>query len=174
MAGYKVVLLNERFPSFLNNKIIKLLNVNYVVTQQELSKDIEANKIIINGCNLIPEICSLNKMSNEYWADEIALCTTATTLNCKICVYSGRNILEQLKNAGNIIKKCPQIKKHYKHKLKLLAFLPFCHIFGLVATFLWFSVFGRTIVFLPNLSSNSIVETVQKFEVTHIFSIPLF
>ncbi len=104
IAGYKVVLLNERFPSFLINKIIKLLNVNYVVTQQELSKDMETNKIIINGRNLISEICSLNKISNEHWADEIALCTTATTLNCKICVYSGRNILEQLKNVHKLKK----------------------------------------------------------------------
>jgi acyl carrier protein len=54
-----------------------------------------------------------------------------------------------------------------------LAFLPFYHVFGLFAVYFWFTFFGRTLVFLRDYSSNTIIKTCQKHCVTHIFAVPV-
>jgi len=172
MLGYRPVLLNCKLPSVLNNDVIRLTNCKEVILSTNDPKP-SINSIfysypekeIINSCSLYEP---------KEWGDEIAICTTASSMNLKICVYKGRGMTNQLMNAKYIIDHCPRIKKHYKQRLKLLAFLPFYHIFGLVATYLWFCSFGRTIVLLNDYSSDTILNTINFFEVTHIFSVPLF
>ena len=63
--------------------------------------------------------------------------------------------------------------KHYKGHLKQLAFLPFYHVFGLFAVYFWFTFFGMTLVFLRDLSADTILKTVRRHEVTHIFAVPM-
>ena len=66
------------------------------------------------------------------------------------------------------------MKKHYNGALKQLAFLPFYHIFGLVAVYIWFAFFSRTFVHLADMAPQTIVNTVKRHGVTHIFAVPLF
>ena len=57
--------------------------------------------------------------------------------------------------------------------MKLLMFLPLFHIFGLVASYFWFAFFGRTFVFLSDYSPNTILSTIRRHKVTHLFAVPL-
>ena len=50
-----------------------------------------------------------------------------------VCFYSGKELSEQVLCARSIVRECPRIADHYKDELKQLAFLPFYHIFGLIA-----------------------------------------
>ncbi|MCL2256538.1 MAG: AMP-binding protein, partial [Firmicutes bacterium] len=59
-------------------------------------------------------------------------------------------------------------------EIKILAFLPFFHIFGFVSVLLWYPFFGKTVVFLANIVPTTILSTCQKLGVTHIYSVPLF
>lgn len=171
MIGYKPLLLNTKLPYDINEKVLSTLKSNLVIVNNKTPMKLKCNFIRLPNKQTINDSLLLSK---EDWADEIAMCTTASSLNYKICVYSGQNMCNQMLNAKDIIKKCPRIKKHYKQRLKLLAFLPFYHIFGFVATYLWFSLFGRTIVFLRDYSSSTILYTIRRCNVTHIFSVPLF
>jgi acyl carrier protein len=76
-------------------------------------------------------------------------------------------------NTKKIVKTNSMAKKHYKGRLKILAFLPFYHVFGLIATYLWYSFFGRTFVFLKDYSTSTILKTVKKHKVTHVFAVPM-
>ena len=58
--------------------------------------------------------------------------------------------------------------------LKILAFIPFHHIFGFVAVFLWYTFFGKTLVFLHELAPKEILMTCQKLRVSHVYAVPLF
>jgi len=168
MAGYKPMLLNIRLGSKLNQEICDLLSIKYVFCDKDYGLNCE--NIYINNIDL----SQYEDMTTTFnWANEIALSTSATTLNVKICVYTGQDISSQITNTQYIVKSNSMIKKHYKGKLKIMAFLPFYHVFGLIATYFWFSFFGRTIVFLKDYSNETILKTAKKHKVTHIFAVPM-
>lgn len=168
MSGYKPVLLNVRLGQKLNQEVVELLNIKKIISDKEYLPDIDNIKI------LDVKLDDYDNITNEYkWEDEIALTTSATTLNIKVCIYKGSSIAEQIKNTKNIVKTNSMIIKHYNGRLKLLTFLPFYHIFGLIATYFWFSIFERSFVFLKDFSSDTILKTVRKHKVTHIFGVPM-
>ncbi len=170
-SGYKVALLNVRLPKEINEHIIDMLDIKDVISYKE---EFSINEIVINNSNnYLDEVINLEELNNPTWENEIALSTTATSKNYKVCIYKGSDLTYQALNAKSIIKKNSMIKRHYNESLKLLTFLPFYHIFGLVATYFWFSLFGRTFVFLNDYSSETILKTIQRHKVTHVFSVPL-
>lgn len=173
MNNGKPVLLNKKLPLNINQDIAKTLDIKYVVS--DIHVEDSFNKVLYfeNVNKLIPEIESLEEITNEEWEDEIVLNTTATTLNYKICVYEGEDIYNSIMNADCVLKRSKIVKEHYEERLKVLAFLPFYHIFGLMAAYFWFSIFGRTFVFLKDYSSDTILKTVQRHKVTHVFAVPL-
>jgi acyl-CoA synthetase (AMP-forming)/AMP-acid ligase II len=166
MAGYKPVLLNKRFNKQLNENVIQMTNISIIITDDVYDFNVDYIRPTIE------EIKSL-KVKEKYefnWANEIALTTSATSLDVKVCIYQGYAISEQIMNTKKIVKENPMVKKHYKGRLKILAFLPFYHIFGLVATYFWFSFFGRTFVFLKDYSTQTILKTIKKVAIKTINS----
>lgn len=163
-SGNKPLLINLRHPKSLSDGIIKKLGVKYVIGMSSSELDAE----FINFSDL-----SSNCEFRGEFENEIALSTSATSLNETVCVYTGKEISEQILCTEDILKKSSRISGHYKGSLKNLAFLPFYHIFGLVAVYFWFTFFGRTLVFLKDYSPDTILKTCRKHEVTHIFAVPM-
>lgn len=165
ISGNKPYLVNTRYPANLTNSIIKSLNIKYSLCVGE--SKLSATPIDILALKS-DKTCSLDDM-----ADEIAFSSSATSMNEVVCFYSGSQVAEQILNFEAIVKECPQIIRHYKGELKLLAFLPFYHIFGLFAVYFWFCFFGRTLVFLTDYSADTILKTCRDHNVTHIFAVPM-
>ena len=165
MSGNKPYLINLKYPDSLTNGILSRLNITKIITNKELT--LNADIIQIN------ELYSNGTLPKDLFENEIAFSSSATSMNEVICFYSGYQIAEQILNFKTIIKLEPRIKKQYKGSLKLLAFLPFYHVFGLFAVYFWFTFFGRTLVFLRNYSADTILSTCKKHKVTHIFAVPL-
>ena len=107
------------------------------------------------------------------WSDQLIVMSSGTSAQIKLCVYRGANFADQIEDSARIIAKCKQVKKFYDGALKLLAFLPLYHIFGLSAMYMWFGFFARTFVFLKDYNPDTILRTVRKHKVTHIFAVPL-
>lgn len=110
----------------------------------------------------------------DRWANELIVMSSGTSEQVKLCVYNGEKFFYQISDSARIIRTCAPMKKHYENCLKQLAFLPFYHIFGLAAMYIWFAFFARTFVLLNDLNPNTILNTVRKHKVTHIFAVPLF
>ena len=108
------------------------------------------------------------------WADELIVMSSGTSDKIKLCFYRGANFVDQIEDSTRIISNCKQAKAFYDGHLKLLAFLPLYHIFGLSAMYIWFAFFARTFVFLKDFNPDTILRTVRKTQVTHIFAVPLF
>lgn len=169
MAGYKPVLINDRLPEKLNKFVCEKLNVQTLVVNENTKTELEFKKILISR----GEVEKHKIIKNSNWENEIALTSTATSMNIKICIFNGKDFTYQVMNADRIIKENSMIKKHYGPSLKLLTFLPFYHVFGLIATYFWFSLFGRTFVFLDDFSPRTIMSTIQRHKVTHVFAVPM-
>lgn len=166
-SGNKPYLVNLRHPKSLINNLLKSLGVNYLFETTDLGYD---GKVILTS-TLDMECPKYYKFS---FGNEMVISTSATTLKEKLIFYSGLEIANQILNARQVLKENKQVKKHYHERLKQLVFLPLYHIFGFMATYMWFSYFGRTMVFLKDYSSNTILRTIRKHEVTHVFAVPLF
>ena len=173
MLGGKPVLLNKKLPLSVNQDVARLLSIKYVISDSHVENEFTSVIYFENINKIIPEIGALNEYESNDWGNEIALTTTATTMNYKICIYQGEDIFNAIMNAKGVLRDNKNVKEHYEERLKVLAFLPFYHIFGLMAAYFWFSIFGRTFVFLKDYSSDTILRTIQRHKVTHVFGVPL-
>jgi len=108
------------------------------------------------------------------FGSEILVMSSGTSSHIKCCGYTAEAVRAQLLDSGFVIKNVRAVKKHYEGELKLLALLPFCHIFGLGAVYLWFAFYSRTFVGLADLSPRTVQNTIKRHKVTHIFAVPLF
>ena len=105
---------------------------------------------------------------------DILVMSSGTSRHVKICAYGAAEFASQIRGSYDIICRCRQMKKHYHGQLKQLAFLPFYHIFGLTAVYMWFAFFSRTFVHLQDMAPQTVLNTIRRHEVTHIFAVPLF
>lgn len=165
MSGNKPYLVNLRYSPSLTNNILKTLNIRYTVCDKDYG--LESENIFISDLKGSASFC------HDYFEDEIAFSSSATSMNEVICFYTGYQIAEQVLNIEQIVKLEPRMIKTYKGQLKHLAFLPFYHVFGLFAVFFWFTYFGCTLVFLRDYASDTILKTCRRHEVTHIFAVPM-
>lgn len=168
MAGYKPMLLNVKLNNDLNNDIIKRLNIKYIICDKDYGFGIQ----LLNVSELDYDKLSYQETEFE-WEDEFAISTSATSMNIKICVYDGPSICEQIKNMHGIYKTNKLMSKGYRGQIKHIAFLPFYHIFGLMAEYFWFTLINSSYVFLEDYSSETILKTIRDYKVTHIFAVPL-
>jgi len=164
-SGNKPYLINMRHPKNLSQSIVEDLKITNIICMNAGELD----------CKYIEykSIGEKNSLCTAKFEDEIAISSSATSLNETICFYNGYSIAKQLFNAEAILKESKRMAAHYKGNLKQLAFLPFYHIFGLTAVYMWFTFFNRTIVFLKDYSADTILQTCRKHKVTHIFAVPL-
>lgn len=165
-AGYRPLLMNRRLPKPVLAKALD---------------DTDARAVIADEPVFDRPTCSPGSLRSDtpltlpaVFGDELLVMSSGTSENLKICAYSANELYYQILESYRIIRTCAPLKKHYHGRLKLLTFLPFYHIFGLVAVYIWFAFFSRTFVHLEDMAPDTIVNTVKRHEVTHIFAVPLF
>lgn len=161
MAGYRPALINMRMSEEIREKEKLSCSAVLVLTDTEKGGALNAKTLL-----------SFDPISEPIWENEIAIFTSGTTGQPKTVIYNGAAICEQLLLSGDILKKNPSIKYNRKLEIRQVAFLPFYHIFGLMASLLWFSFFGRTFVFLPDMDEKTIQHVCSRHRVTHFFAVP--
>ena len=167
-AGFKPILLNTRHNISINNDIIKEMDPVFVVSEDaRIDKAVSVKDLLEAGKSVKFDKSMVN------WADEIILITSGSTSKPKIISHSGKTICLQVEMSADIVKANQSIQYNAKLDIHNLAFLPFYHIFGLIATLMWFMFFGRGFVFLPKYDAQSIQFVCKRVGVTHFFAIPL-
>lgn len=167
LAGYNPLLLNKRLSYDVLNKALKDTDAVLVISG-------ENNKFCVETLRLDRLDSTFKITGLDVPGEAIFVMSSGTTNSVKLCAYTAEEFKTILLQSNDIINGCPLIKKHYKGELKLLAFLPFYHIFGLVAVYTWFAFYSRTFVGLKNLVPSTIQNTIRRHHVTHIFAVPLF
>ena len=163
-SGNKPYLVNCRHPKSLADSALKRLDIKYAIG--DVAGRLDAEYIDIDSLR------TSNRFDGEF-ENELALSTSATSLKEVICFYTGKELCAQILNVKTFIGKYPEIANQYKGRIKNLAFLPFYHVFGLIAVYFWFTFFGQTVVFLKNYSADTILKTCKKHNVTHVFAVPM-
>lgn len=171
MSGNYPYLINLRQPFSFSSEILKLLGSDTIVyLDQQPDTDIKC----LSYEELTADAESV--CSDMPFGDYFAISTSGTTLQKKVCIYSGKEVVSQIMNAEPIMRENSDLvigKTGYKPP-KQLVFLPLYHIFGLEAVFLWYSMWQSVFVFPPDMSPDHLLHTVRDCGVTHIYAVPLF
>ncbi|MCR5491520.1 MAG: AMP-binding protein [Bacilli bacterium] len=105
------------------------------------------------------------------WANHVIFCSSGTTGAAKMMVYTGKNLCAQIVASIEMPNKTVDLM--YPGPIRNLAMLPFHHIFGFVAVYLWYTYYGKTIVYPSSMSTSDILYAVKKGKCTHVYSVPM-
>lgn len=164
MAGFCPLLINTKTDETINRELMISMNISALISKESFEGF---------NCFYPDNLLSPNISIEPDWSDRIVLCSSGTSGTPKMCIFDGASISSQILNSRHILRNNPTIKHNNKGEATVLAFLPFYHIFGLVSNLMWFSFFGRTLVFLKDYSPETILSTCKRHGVTHLFAIPL-
>lgn len=164
--GYKPLLMNLRLSNERLEGILQEYGVRAVISggmQFATAKTLLFQDLLVET----------DGEAEADFAEEIYFMSSGTTETIKLCAYTAENFFYQIVDSGYIIQHCHPLITHYEGQLKLLALLPFYHVFGFIAVYLWFGFFSRTFVFLKDLRPQTLLSTIRKHKITHIFAVPL-
>ena len=165
ICGYRPLLMNTSFSEELLEKIIAEQGVCAVISD---GKKFSVRTVLADDVTAPSD----KPFEERPFGEEVLFMSSGTTDKVKLCAYNGENFFYQVCDSYNIVKQCPSISTHYKGELKQLALLPFYHVFGFIAVYLWFGFFSRTFVFLKDMNPTTIQNTIKKHKVTHFFAVP--
>ena len=164
-CGFRPLLLNMRLGDESLEYALDITNAIGVISK---------GKIFSCPTLLEKELYEIREVNVEgKFGEELFVMSSGTSDNVKICAYSAIEIINIIAQSKAIILSSKRVQKFYDGELKLLAFLPFYHIFGFVAVYLWFGFYARTFVKLNDLNPVTIQNTIKRHRVTHIFAVPL-
>lgn len=167
MSGKRVLLIDGKLAKENTLNLLQKSNAVAIVTGDIF--EYEGFKTI--NYHSLKETKENNKFV-ENWANEVVFCSSGTTGEVKLMIFNGENMCHQIASAISMPETTLDIM--YREEINILAFIPFHHIFGFVAVFLWYTFFGKNIVFIKDNSPKEIMLTCQKCDVSHVYGVPLF
>ncbi len=166
-SGYEVLLIDARLPFENTENLLSQADAKAIIASEENSYKVPLFRL--NDIIASPEK-ALDATSP--WGNKALFCSSGTTGEAKIMAMDGENMVAQIQSARTL----PQNNLLIMHpgNIRILAMIPFHHIFGFVAVFLWYSYFGKAIVYPNSISSKDLLKAVHDAKVTHLYSVPLF
>ncbi len=166
-AGFSALLLSEKLDAQTLAECLTQAGCKYALGYApDGFRGMSAEELKTARAETDADLCSV-------WGDEIILATSGTTGKPKLAAFDGSAVCAQILNSGYVLSRCRDISRFWHGEMRQLAFLPFSHVFGLSACFLWFTIFGRTFVFLNDMRPETILRACRLHSVTHIFGVPL-
>ena len=169
MSGFKPLLIDARTSKEGTQNLINQSHAVGIISDDVYSYNV--NKICIDDF----ECEDPTGEFSPNWENEVIFCSSGTTGDVKLMIYNGENIVHQIAASLDM----PETTKDIMYpkcfgKVKILAMIPFHHIFGFVAVNLWYTWYGKTLVFPSSLAPSELQEICRSRKVSHIYSVPLF
>ena len=171
MNGFKPLLIDARTAKEGTQNLINQSKAVAIITDDVYEYTVD--KITVS--DLVNRLDSVGDNFTPNWEDEVIFCSSGTTGDVKLMIYNGANMCAQIQESLEMA----EVTKDLMYpksmgKINILAMIPFHHIFGFVAVFLWFTFYGKALVYPSSISPTEIQKICQKAKVSHIFSVPLF
>ena len=166
MCGCRPVLMNTRLSDSVLEQLMAEFPLHAVISD---GKKFSAPTLIAEEILVRAE----PETTPAVFGSEVIFMSSGTSEHLKLCAYTGENFYYQVRSSLDIVVDCPQIAAHYEGEIKQLMLLPLYHVFGFMAVYLWFGFFSRSFVFLKDMNPTTILNTIRKHKVTHIFAVPM-
>ena len=169
MSGFVPILIDAKLPRENAENLAKQGKAVAIISDDNHEYSVEK----IRTDNILQS--SNNGEVNTKWANEVIFSSSGTTGDAKLMVFNGENFVHQICCALDMGKETTDIIYSNKcGKIKILAMIPFHHIFGFVAVFLWYTFYGKILVFPKSNTPTDLLSICQKVGITHVYSVPLF
>lgn len=169
MCGYKPLLIDAKTPKDATQNLINQSKAIAIISDDAYQYSVL--KISIE--DILSETHHFSFSPD--WENEVIFCSSGTTGDAKLMIFNGENMAHQVCCSLDMPKETKDIMYPEKYgKIKILAMIPFHHIFGFVAVFLWYTFYGKTLVFTPSNAPSDVQNVCQKCNVSHVYSVPLF
>ena len=166
MSGHIPLLIDARLPKANTDNLLQQSKAVALIANDEETFCRPAFRVnaILNG--------EPNYSFNPDFADNVIFCSSGTTGDAKMMVFSGKNLCAQI--IASISMPDSTLDLMYPSPIRNLAMLPFHHIFGFVAVYLWYAYYGKTLVFPTSLATSDLLSACRLGKCTHVYSVPLF
>ena len=169
MSGYVPLLIDAKLPRENAENLAKQSKAVAIISDDNHEYSIQK----VRADNILQ--CGENGEVNAKWANEVIFSSSGTTGDAKLMVFNGENFVHQICCSLDMGKESTDIMYSPKcGKVKILAMIPFHHIFGFVAVFLWYTFYGKILVFPKSNTPSDLLSICQKVGITHVYSVPLF
>ena len=169
MSGYVPLLIDAKLPRENAENLAKQSKAVAIISDDNHEYSIK--KVRVD--NILQ--CDNDGVVDAKWANEVIFSSSGTTGDAKLMVFNGENFVHQICCALDMGKETTDIIYSKKcGKVKILAMIPFHHIFGFVAVFLWYTFYGKILVFPKSNTPTDLLSICQKVGITHVYSVPLF
>ncbi len=169
MTGYKPLLVDAKTSKEGTENLIKQGKAVAIITDDSFNYNVPKFSLK----DILEEKHSYEFAPN--WENEVIFCSSGTTGDVKLMVFNGENLCHQILAALDFAETTKDLLyPKSMGPLRVLAMIPFHHIFGFIATFLWYFYYGANFVFVRSMAPSEIQSVSQKCKVTHVFSVPLF
>jgi long-subunit acyl-CoA synthetase (AMP-forming) len=166
MCGHPVLLLDAKLPHDNTENLLKQSQAKALIVNEEEPYSVPSFRV--NDVKNAEE----NVSFAPHWANQVIFCSSGTTGDAKMMVTDGEALCNQVAGALNM----PQETLDILHagKSNVLAMIPLHHIFGFTAVFLWYTFYGKAMVYPTTMSTSDLFAAIKKAPVTHLYSVPMF
>lgn len=168
--NFNVILLDNKGSADYFNYVTKNSKMVAIVTDDPFASDqvkfISFKRAFSSNLKL-----SANASPKKF-GNKVALCTSGTTGYFNIVVYTGNQILHQIRATLSILKKSPIKDMLIDNKTKFLIFPPLHHIFGIIILLIY-SFIGVTNVMCEKATLSSFVEIIKNGKISWAATVPL-
>ena len=169
MSGYVPLLIDAKLPRENVENLAKQSKAIAIISDDNHEYSFDK----IRSDNILQSDIK-GEVKNK-WANEVIFSSSGTTGDAKLMIFNGENFIHQICCSLDMGKESIDIMYDKKcGKIKILAMIPFHHIFGFVAVFLWYTFYGKTLVFPKSNTPSDLLTICQKVGITHVYSVPLF
>lgn len=162
-SGHPVLLLDARLPKANAENLLRQAGAVAILTNESGPFSVPSYRLA--------DLKKARPGGKGKWADHVLFCSSGTTGDAKIVVYDGERAFAQIDSARDIPSETQELV--YEGPIRNFAMIPFHHIFGFVAVFLWFTALGKTLVYPSSMATKDLLYAIRKGRCTHVFSVPL-
>ena len=165
-SGYNILLIDARLAHENTENLLKQASAKAIIANEVEEYSIPSFRL--NEINAAEEVETIDCE----WGNEVIFCSSGTTGDAKLMVMDGENICNQIAASHEL----PNSTLHIIHPkpIRILAMIPFHHIFGFVAVFLWYTFYGHCLVYPTTISTTDVINAIKAGKVSHVYSVPLF
>ncbi|MCR4562112.1 MAG: AMP-binding protein [Bacilli bacterium] len=166
MAGFNLLLIDAKLPKENTENLLRQSGAKALI-----ANEVEVYPVPSFRLNMLKAADGVD-IADRIWGNEVTFCSSGTTGEAKMMVYNGYNIAQQLLAANDMPKETGNIM--HPGRINIFCMIPFHHIFGFVAVFLWYTWFGKTFVYPNSAGIKDLLTAIKKAPVTHLYSVPMF
>lgn len=166
-SGHQALLLDASLPDERMRRLMDEAGCSTIITAGRRNLGAGVAQLLAGELFAAPRVLNFQPR----YGDSVALCTSGTTGQSRVFVYSGEALAEQVLSSRLIYRENRRLVANANRRS--LVFLPFHHVLGFVVNLLWCGFLGYANIYPADRRPETILETARRFQPELLVTVPL-